>query len=65
MVSVSSSFTFGNMPFVYEYENDDSMDVAEIFIHGESKEAKSALECDAFHDAIYEFVKKRMTALNQ
>ena len=53
------------MSFVYEYENDDSMDVAEIFIHGDSKEAKSALECDAFHDAIYEFVKKRMTALNQ
>ncbi len=45
------------MFFKFEYENDDTMDVAELFIEGKSEQAKKALECDHFNDAIYSFVR--------
>lgn len=56
-MNCTGGFKFGNMFFKFEYENDDTMAVAELFIEGKSEQAKKALECDHFNDAIYSFVR--------
>jgi len=43
-MNCTGGFKFGNMFFKFEYENDDTMDVAELFIEGKSEQAKKALE---------------------
>lgn len=60
MITYSRDFTFGGMPFNFVYQDDDFMDVPELYIEGQNKQAQTALECDNFDSAIYEFVMNNM-----
>jgi hypothetical protein len=57
MIKIVQDFNFGNMPFVFDFEDDNTLSCHELFIEGKTPEAKKALECDHFNDAIYSYVR--------
>ena len=60
MITYSRDFTFGGMPFNFVYQDDDTLDVPEICIEGQNKQAITALKCDNFNEAISDFVMNKM-----
>ena len=60
MITYSRDFTFGGMLFNFVYQDDDTLDVPELSIEGQNKQARTALECDNFNKAISEFVMNKM-----
>ena len=39
MITYSRDFTFGGMPFNFVYQDDDTLDVPELSIEGQNKQA--------------------------
>ena len=60
MIKIVQDFNFGNMPFVFDFEDDNTLSCPELFIEGKTLAAKKALECDRFNVAIYEYVRKNI-----